>query len=154
MSVPPPTDPLVYAWDVARHLALPLLTIAITSVGFWVYTTRNLVLKTMNDELARQARTKDPPDRGALYEEARRAAYPRVIAYSAFAIIALWQGAIITELIFNWPGLGRLFAVAVRQFDPLVLIAVIITYAMLFVLTIFFLELLRGLLDREIRGAA
>ncbi len=153
VSVPRPTDPLVYAWDVARHLALPLLTLAITSVGFWVYTTRNLVLKTMNDEFARQARTKDPPDRGALYEEARRAAYPRVIAYSAFAIIALWQGAIITELIFNWPGLGRLLGVVVRQFDLLVLIAVIITYAMLFVLTIFFLELLRGLLDRDIHGS-
>ncbi len=153
VNVPPPTDPLVYAWDVGRHLALPLLAIAITSLGFWVYSTRNLVLKTMHEEYVRQSKTKDPPDPDALYKDARRAAYPRVIAYSAFPLIALWQGAILTEWVFAWPGLGLFFVAATRAFDLPVLIAVTITYAMLFVLTIFFLELLRGLLDREIRGA-
>ncbi len=153
VSVPPPTDPLVYAWDIARHLALPLLTIAITSLGFWVYSTRNLVLKTMNEESVRQSKTKDPPDPGALYKDARRAAYPRVIAYSAFPLIALWQGAILTEWVFAWPGLGLILVAATLLFDLPVLIAVTITYTMLFVLTLFFLELLRGLLDRGIRDA-
>ncbi|MCJ2531203.1 MAG: ABC transporter permease [Candidatus Thermoplasmatota archaeon] len=153
VSVPPPTDPLVYAWDVARHLALPLLTIAITSLGFWVYSTRNLVLKTMHEESVRQGKTKDPPDPGALYKDARRAAYPRVIAYSAFSLIALWQGAILTEWVFGWPGLGLRLVAATMIGDLPVLIAVTITYAMLFALTIFFLEVLRGLLDRKIRGA-
>ncbi len=153
VSTPPPIDPLVYAWDVARHLALPLFTIAITSLGFWVYSTRNLVLKTMHEESVRQSKTKDPPDPGALYKNARRAAYPRVIAYSAFPLIALWQGAMLTEFVFAWPGLGLRLWSALRIFDLPVLIAVTITYAMLFVLTIFFLELLRGLLGRQIRGA-
>ena len=147
VSTPPPTDPLLYVWDVARHLALPLLTVAVTSIGFWVFTTRNVVVKAMHEGAARAEEVGETPDRETLYREARRAAYPRVVAYSALPLLALFQGAMFTEFILAWPGLGLLLVVAVRLFDLVVLIASTVAYAMLFVMTIFALELTRELLE-------
>ncbi|MFQ5920244.1 MAG: ABC transporter permease [Thermoplasmata archaeon] len=147
LSVPAPTDPLLYAWDLMRHLALPMLVLALSSIGFWMFITRNIVLKRAHEARLRAARAKDPIDRRALLKEGRRAAYPSIIDYAALPLIAAWGGSIITELVFNWPGIGTLIWSSVWVFDPFVLIALTVTYTMLFVLTMFALKLARGVLD-------
>jgi peptide/nickel transport system permease protein len=66
-------------------------------------------------------------------------------------LIASWQGAIITETVFGWPGLGRLYFQAISVLDAPVIIGLTVVYAYLLVATIFFLDIVYGFLDPRIR---
>src|SRR6266571_1883522 len=71
-----------------------------------------------------------------------RAASPPTVTSLALTIIASWQGAIITETVFNWPGLGRLFFEAITRLDAPVVIGLTAIYAYLLVGTVLILDLI------------
>ena len=152
VSVPAPTDPFALAVDLAYHLALPLATVTISSFGAWSYITRNLVLQIMDEDFVIVARSKGLPERVVLNKHVLRAASPPIVTSLALALIASWTGAIITELVFNWPGLGRLYWDAIVLLDSPVIIGLTVVYAFLFVLTIFVLDVIYSLLDPRIRA--
>jgi peptide/nickel transport system permease protein len=152
VSVPAPQDPLLLAVDLAYHLALPLAVVTFSSFGSWSYVTRNLVLQIMDEDYVVAARTKGLPEKTVLNRYVLRAAAPPIITSLALALIASWTGAIITELVFNWPGLGRLYWEAILVIDPPVIIGLTVVYAFLFVLTIFILDVIYSFLDPRIRA--
>jgi peptide/nickel transport system permease protein len=62
------------------------------------------------------------------------------------------MGAIITETIFNWPGIGSLFYIASMMFDSPVLVGLVVIYAYLLALTVFILEFIYAILDPRIKA--
>ena len=152
LSVPAPKDPLAYAADVLWHMTLPLVAVVLSTFGAWSYTTRNLVLQIMDEDYVYAARAKGLPDKIVNRRYVLRAASPPVVTALALTIIASWQGAIITETVFNWPGLGLLFFVAISALDAPVIIGLTAIYAYLLVLTVFVLDLIYGLLDPRVKA--
>ncbi|MFQ5911271.1 MAG: ABC transporter permease [Thermoplasmata archaeon] len=152
VSAPAPQDPWGNFLDRMYHLALPLLTWVFATFGGWAYITRNLVLQIMDEDFVHAARAKGLPESVVLNRYVLRAASPPIVTSVALALIASWTGAIITELVFNWPGLGRLFFEAIVNTDPPTIIALTIIYAYLFVATIFVLDVIYSLLDPRIRA--
>ncbi len=152
VSVPAPTEPLPLALDMGYHLALPLITVTFSSFGSWSYVTRNLVLQIMDEDYVTAARSKGLPEKVVLNKYVLRAASPPIVTSLALALIASWTGAIITELVFNWPGLGRLYWDAIVVFDPPVIIGLTVVYAFLFVITVFILDVVYSLLDPRIKA--
>ena len=152
VSVPAPQDPLLLAVDMAYHLALPLAVVTFSSFGAWSYITRNLVLQIMDEDYVMAARAKGLPEKTVLNKYVLRAAAPPIVTSLALALIASWQGAIITELVFNWPGLGRLYFEAILVIDPPVIIGLTVVYAFLFVVTIFILDVIYSFLDPRVRA--
>ncbi|NIN68954.1 MAG: ABC transporter permease subunit, partial [Anaerolineae bacterium] len=113
VSAPVPTDPWLYALDFSYHLALPLITVTFSSFGSWAYVTRNLVLQTMDEDFVWAARSRGLPERMVLHKYVFRAASPPIVTSLALALITSWTGAIVTETVFQWPGLGLLYFQAI-----------------------------------------
>lgn len=152
VSAPAPTDPFLLGLDFGYHLLLPVATVTFSSFGSWSYVTRNLVLQIMDEDYITAARSKGLPEKVVLNKHVLRAASPPIVTSLALALIASWTGAIITELIFQWPGLGLLYFQAIILTDAPVIIGLTVVYAFLFVVTIFALEAIYSFLDPRIRA--
>ncbi len=147
----PHTELFAYIIDVLYHLALPLITWVFASFGGWAYVTRNIVIQIMREDFVMAARAKGLPERRILYKYVLRPAAPPIVTMLALAIIASWTGAIITETVFSWPGLGTLYWEAIGVMDAPVIIGLTVIYAYLYVITIFILDLVYALLDPRVR---
>lgn len=152
VSAPAPTDPLMLSLDFGYHLLLPVATVTFANFGSWAYVTRNLVLQIMDEDYVTAARTKGLPEKVILRRHVLRAASPPIVTSLALALIASWTGAIITELVFNWPGLGLLYWDAILRIDAPVIIGLTVVYAFLFVLTILALDIVYSFLDPRIKA--
>lgn len=153
VDAPPPKEAGAYALSVLYHLSLPLTVWVLSNFGGWAYTTRNLVLQVMDEDFVTAARAKGLPERIVQRRYVFRAASPPIVTSLALTLIASWTGAIITETVFQWPGLGLLFIQAVQVFDATIVIGLTAIYAVLLVATVFILDLVYSLLDPRIKAA-
>lgn len=153
VDVPPPPELGAYILSVLHHMSLPLITVVFSSFGFWAYITRNLVLQIMEEDFVTAARAKGLPEKTVLHRYVLRAASPPIVTSMALALIASWTGAIITETVFQWPGLGLLYFQAISVLDATVVIGLTVMYAVLLVITVFILDLVYSYLDPRIRAA-
>jgi len=80
-----------------------------------------------------------------------RPTLPTIITSFAMTLIALWQGAIILETVFNWPGLGRALYRAIGLFDTPVIVGSTIIYAYLLAITVFLLDFIYALVDPRVK---
>lgn len=150
---PPPDGTIEYYLDVGYHMLLPMITFAFATFGSWSYTTRNLVLQIMDEDFVVAARAKGLPEKMVLRKYVLRAASPPIVTTLALTLIVAWQGAIITETVFGYEGIGRLFFRAIEVFDAPIVIALTALYAYLLVITVFILDLVYGFLDPRIKAA-
>jgi len=151
VSVPPPTDPLNYALDVMYHMALPIFTWIFSLFGSWAYITRNLTMQASAEDFVVAAKAKGLSESQITTRYVLRPTLPPIVTSISLSLIASWQGAIITETVFAWPGLGTLFFRAIESLDPPVIVGLTVVYAYLLVITIFLLDLIYSLLDPRIK---
>ena len=137
--------------DILWHLALPLGCWVFSNFGYWAYTTRNLVIHIMHEDYVTVARAKGVPEDLILRRYVLKPAAPPIVTMVSLAVIASWTGAIITETVFKWYGLGYLYWQAIMTLDAPVIIGLTVIYAYLLVATVIMLELLYGYLDPRIR---
>jgi len=134
--------------------ALPVLTVTILSVGDTAYRLRNILLDVFNEDFVVVARAKGVPESLVLRRYVLRAAAPPIVTIVLFAIVlSVFAGAIITELIFNWPGLGRLYWEAITANDIAVLAVLTYITTLLYLLVRLILDILYTILDPRIRRA-
>lgn len=150
-STPPPEDGLNRFLDMLWHAALPILTLVIVSVGAWTYVVRTLVLNTAQEFFVTVARAKGIPERMVMRNYILRVAAPPIATNLVFGITASLGGAILTETVFNWPGMGRLAFEAINQADETVIIGLTFMFTLIYVITRFLLEVLYLILDPRIR---
>lgn len=151
ISAPPPATPTGYILDVLYHLSLPLITWVFATFGYWSYTTRNIVLQTMSEDFVTAARAKGLPENTILFKYVLRPSSPPIVTSIALALVFSWTGAIITEIVFNWPGIGLLFWEAISTLDAPVIIGLTVILAYLLIITVFLLDIIYALLDPRIK---
>jgi peptide/nickel transport system permease protein len=111
-------DPL----DVAHHLVLPVASLAIQQIAGWARYVRAKMLEVLNQDYVRTAKAKGLTFNRVTFKHALRNALIPVITLFGLTLPSLLSGAVITEVIFSWPGLGQLGVLAVAQRDyPVVL---------------------------------
>lgn len=150
-SVPPPENPLTYMADVAWHLAQPLLTLVVASFGSWALYTRNLLLDALTQDYIVTARAKGLSERAVLYRHAFRSTLPPMVTMITLSIPGIVTGAMITEFIFSWPGIGRWYIRSLDTGDYPVVQSILFIYALLTILANIVADVLYGLLDPRIR---
>ena len=150
-STPPPEEPLAYMADVAFHLSAPLLTLVLASFGSWALYTRNLLLDALTQDYVVTARAKGLSERAVLYRHAFRSTLPPMVTMIALAVPGIVTGAMITEFIFSWPGIGRWYLSSLNSGDYPVVQSVLFIYALLTILANITADILYGLLDPRIR---
>jgi len=104
-------------FDVLRHLILPVITLSTVSISTLLKVTRGSMIETLSQDYVRTARAKGLPERSVNLKHARRNALLPVATLGGFLVIGLLQGAIITESIFAYPGIGSWGAQAASIFD-------------------------------------
>ena len=151
LSVPAPTEPIPRLLDMLRHMILPLSSWIISNFFLGCYQNRTFFLIFSTEDYVEAARAKGVPPRQLERKYILRPTLPPIITMLALSLINSWGGAIITESVFNWKGLGLLTKTAISIFDSPVLIGITIIYAYLLALTVLVLDILYGLIDPRIK---
>ena len=134
-----------------HHLMLPSLAIGITSTGFVTRLTRAAMLEELHGTYVRTARGKGLTERSVAIRHALRNAILPVITLQGLQFGALLGGAVITEAVFAWPGLGRLLLEAILSRDYSVVQAAVIVVALAYVLMNTLVDLLYFVVDPRLR---
>lgn len=118
--------------DVLKHAILPALTIVVASAAGWIVGMRNVMLSTMDEDYVLLAAAKGLRRRTVVWYAARNAVLPSISGF-ALAIGFIVSGALLTEIVFSYPGLGLLLvnAVADNDYGLLQAIFMLITFAVL-----------------------
>lgn len=151
MSNPPPTEPIAYLADLVKHMALPVSALVIGGFGGWALYTRNMMLDALTQDFIVTARAKGLGERAVLYRHAFRSTLPPIVTIITLAVPGVVVGAMITEYIFTWPGIGRWYLAAMQANDYPVVQAVLFVYSILVIIANFIADILYGILDPRIR---
>jgi peptide/nickel transport system permease protein len=121
-----------YASDVLDHAVLPALTIVVASAAGWIVGMRNVMITTMDEDYVLIAQAKGLPKQRVVWYAARNAILPSISGFS-LAIGFVVSGALLTEIVFSYPGLGFIMLTAVQDADYALLqgIFLVITMAVL-----------------------
>lgn len=137
--------------DTWQHYVMPTISLATFSLAFIARMTRSSLLEVIRQDYVRTARAKGAPEwRVVGYHALRNALLPVVIVVG-LRFGYMLGGAVVTEQVFAWPGLGRLLVAAVGQRDIPLIQGILLLFATLFVLVNLTVDLLYGFLDPQIR---
>lgn len=150
-TVPLATEPLALVVDVGWHLAMPALSLIVAAFGGWALTTRNLMIDALTQDYVLTARAKGLSERTVLYRHAFASTLPPIATMVTMAVPGIVTGAIITEYIFSWPGIGSWYIAALNAMDYPVVQCVLFIYAALMIVANIVADLLYGVLDPRIR---
>lgn len=114
---PPPGKGLAYYLDVARHAVLPSLTLFTANVASVVLYTRNSMIDVLNEDYIRTAYSKGLNENNVIKVHAMKNAMIPTITVTGLMIGSMVGGAVMTETIFSWPGIGRLIYDSVSAMD-------------------------------------
>jgi peptide/nickel transport system permease protein len=151
VSAPPPDGTLQYAADLLRHMVLPVAAILIGAVFLSIYSSRTFFLIYANEDYVEMAKAKGLPSAAIERRYILRPALPPILTNFALSLIGLWTGSIILEIVFDWPGIGRLLFHAIGLYDTPVIIASVVIYAYLLAITVFVLDIVYALVDPRVR---
>jgi peptide/nickel transport system permease protein len=151
VKAPPPASKVEYGLSVLRHLTLPILAWLLSGIFSGVYGWRTFFLIFSSEDYVDMAKAKGLSSREIERSYILRPTLPNIITSFALLLIGLWQGAIILETVFNWPGLGRLLYSAIQLYDTPVIVGSTVLYAYLLALTVFLLDFIYALVDPRVR---
>jgi len=140
-----------YARDVARHLVLPALTLAIVYVAQYSRLTRTSMMETLQADYIRTARAKGLPEWRVVGKHALRNALIPLVTLVGLQFGQLFAGAVLVETVFAWPGLGRLVFESILRRDYPTLLGILFFSALLVVIANVLTDLLYRLIDPRIR---
>lgn len=133
------------------YFILPWVTLAIAYAALYTRFTRAAVLDTLGEDYIRTARAKGVKERTVLFKHTLRAVLAPIVTMAGLDFAGLIGGAIITETIFNLPGLARLTLRSVYEFDLPVVLATTILAAVIVIVMNLIVDMLYAVLDPRVR---
>ena len=146
-----PKDIFTYISGRLYHLTLPVITLVLFSVGGWILLTRACILENITEDYVITARAKGVKERSVLYKHVMKNASLPLITSVVLSVAYMVGGAIITETLFSYQGMGLLTWNAIQQKDIPVLSAVFYVTTLLVIVANFIADLLYGVLDPRIK---
>ncbi len=154
VDAPPPETSWGYGMSVLKHLILPCMSLVISAFFISIYNWRTFFLIYSSEDYVEMAKAKGLPAREIERQYILRPTLPNIITNFALLLISLWTGAIVTETIFLWPGLGITLYRAVGLFDIPVIVGSTIIFAYLLAFTVFLLDFVYALVDPRVKVGA
>ena len=137
--------------DHLLHLVLPATVLSFRYVAGWSRYLRSSMLDTLRSDFVRTARAKGLSERVVVWGHALRNAMIPVVSVMALNLSGLFSGAVITETIFAWPGIGRMFVQAMFSRDYPLLMGILLLGSTMVVFFNLIADILYGILDPRIR---
>ena len=140
-----------YLVSLIYHMTLPIITIVMIGFGTWAYLVRNFMAGIMQEDFILVKKIIGVKQRKVIFGSALKNAAPPIITVLALSLSGSLGGAIITEAVFDWPGMGRLYFEAITLMDLPVIIGATYVLTVFFLISIFVSDLLYGYLDPRIK---
>ena len=135
----------------AACLVLPAITLAVFFMAGYVRMTRAYVLESLTEDYVRTAKSKGLAQRTVIFKHALRAALTPIVTMAGLDFAGLLGGAIITESVFNYPGLGKLAVQANIDFDLPTLVGLVLLLATFVIIANIIVDLLYAVIDPRVR---
>ena len=139
--------------DSLSHLVLPAVALGLNSAAVISRLVRSSMLETLHEDYIRTAYAKGLPPSAVVLSHALRNALLPVVSVIGLRFGVLLGGAVLTEAIFGWPGLGQLAVSAISQRDIPLVQGVVLVFALMFTVVNLVVDLLYGVIDPRIRFA-
>ncbi len=143
----------ILAWDIAKHMILPVITVTLVGFGRTMLTTRQTMLETLGEDYIQTARAKGLPEKVVRDKHAARNAMLPVVTGLIIGLPFTLSGGIVTETIFSWPGMGLTLLTATNAEDVPLVMGVFSFIGVLSLLAHLVADIAYGFLDPRIRYA-
>ena len=137
--------------SVAQHLVLPTVTLGLIQSGLFMRMTRTNVIETMQEDFIRAARARGIRERVLTYGHALKNAMIPVITLIGLQVAILLAGAVLTETVFSWPGMGSYLVERISARDYNAVQSVITVFALLVALISLAVDVIYSLVDPRVR---
>ena len=134
-----------------KHFIMPAITLGWFSAAGYLRLTRSAMLDVMDSEYIKLARAKGVSSTAVLWKHAFRDAIIAPLTFSSLVLAGFITGAIVTETVFSWPGLGRLAFTAVDDNDFPVMVGLMLLFTFMFLVVNLFTDILYAYVDPRIR---
>ena len=138
-------------WENFKHLILPAVTLATVPMAIIARITRSSMLEVMGQEYIRTARAKGLGTRAIIFRHALKNALIPIITVIGNMFALLLTGAVLTETVFSWPGLGRAMVDAIGQRDFPIILGSVTLFAVTFVMVNLIVDIIYAWVDPRIR---
>lgn len=139
-------------WESLRYMILPAITLGVAQAALLARMTRSMMLEVLGTEYVRVARAKGLRERRVVYFHALKNALIPLINVAGLIFAALLGGAVVTEQIFNIPGIGRLLIQAVGRRDVPLVQGTVLVIAGIYVLVNLLVDVVSAVLDPRLRS--
>lgn len=133
-----------------KEMFLPFLTLTLAGIGGVFLTQRAVMIDTMAEDYVLMARAKGVPERTVLFKHALRNAVLPIATAFALSMGFILSGAVITETVFQWPGLGQAIYLGVVQLDFPLEQAMFFVISVMVLIAIFIADIMYGFLDPRV----
>jgi peptide/nickel transport system permease protein len=151
-AIDPDTRGLAAYLSLFHHLALPLLSLVLVQIGPYALTLRTNMLEVLGEDYIKSARSRGLTPRRTVWRHALRNALLPALTLMGLQLGALIGGAVLTETIFAYPGVGRLIYEAVQQLDYPMLQGAFVLLAVTVVLANLLTDMVALILNPRIRS--
>ncbi len=138
------------AFDIAKHMILPMIVLALINTASLMRYTRSDMIEILKTDYIRTARAKGVRRRSIIYQHALKNELLPLITVVTMQVPALLSGALLTETIFVWPGIGRLNFNAVMSRDYPLIMGIVMMVAVISLLTNLLADILYAVVDKRI----
>ena len=138
-------------WDAMRHMILPILTLSYISWATFVRVTRSSMLETLRMDYVTTARAKGIKESDVINKHARPNAMISITTLAGFSIVGLLGGVVITETVFNYPGIGKAAADAAANLDVITVLGFAVFNGLILITSNLVVDILYGLIDPRVR---
>lgn len=138
-------------WDLAKHLVMPALALSAVATGVIARLSRSAMLEVLRQDYIRTARAKGVPERRVIMGHALRAAMVSIIPVLGIQAGFVLSGSVYIEIVFQWPGAGRMLVEAILTRDLLLVQGGVVFIAACYVIFNILVDVAQSLLDPRIK---
>ncbi len=136
--------------DVIRHMVLPVTCLATIPAATFARITRSSMLEIVNNDFVKSLRARGLKESVIIYKHALKNALPPIVTVFGLQLATAFTGAILTETIFSWPGMGTLIVGAVENRDYILVQGVVLFTAMAFVFVNLFIDIIYMIINPKV----
>ena len=138
-------------WDALRHMIMPIITLSYINWATFVRVTRSSMLETLRQDYVVTARAKGLKEKDVINNHARPNAMLPVVTLAGSSIVGLLGGVVITETVYNYPGIGKAAADAAAQLDVVTILGLAIFTGTILILTNLIVDVIYAFIDPRVR---
>ena len=137
-------------WDFVSHMILPCTCLATIPMATFARITRSSMLEVIHNDSIKALRARGISERSVIWKHALKNALPPIVTVLGLQIASCFTGAILTESIFSWPGMGTMIVNAITNRDYMLIQGVVLFFALVFVIVNLIVDIVYMLINPRV----